>query len=97
MTDDVLIDIATTGSNRGIALQAEMMLRRRKPCDPMHGPVNGTSQKGPDDRAIPGCRSHHEEQHAIGWPAFEAKYGFSREAEAKVWYTAWTLVRESQA
>lgn len=43
-----------------------------------HGPVNGFGSKGGDDGAISLCRSHHREQHAIGWPAFEAKYGIDR-------------------
>jgi hypothetical protein len=51
-------------------------------CEPMHGPPNGKSQKGPDAGAIPGCREHHEEQTRIGWPAFEDKYGIKREREA---------------
>lgn len=65
-------------------------------CDPMHGPPNGRSQKGPDAGCIPGCRSHHEEQTRIGWPAFEVKYGFSREKEAAVWWTAFQIWKESQ-
>jgi hypothetical protein len=31
MSDDLLIDIATTCSNRGVALSAEMHLRKRYP------------------------------------------------------------------
>jgi hypothetical protein len=62
--------------------------------DPMHGPPNGGSQKGPDTGAIPGCRTHHDEQTRIGWPAFEAKYGFSREAEAAKWYRKFQLQQE---
>lgn len=62
-------------------------------CDPMHGPPNGTSQKGPDSCAIPGCREHHEEQTRIGWPAFEEKYHFSRELEARAYFAAFTLLQ----
>lgn len=65
-------------------------------CDPMHGPPNGKSQKGPDSGCIPGCREHHDEQTAIGWPAFEKKYGFSREKEAAVWWTAFLVWKEMQ-
>lgn len=61
--------------------------------DPAHGPVNGMSSKGADSGAIPLGRGHHDEQHAIGWDAFEAKYGFSRETEAKVHYRAYELAR----
>ena len=50
--------------------------------DPAHGPVNGMGSKGADSEAIPLCRDHHEEQHRIGWPAFEEQHRFSREAEA---------------
>ena len=63
--------------------------------DPAHGPVNGRSSKGPDNEAIPLCSHHHEEQHRVGWPAFEAKYGFSREKEAAAHYAAYLLVREA--
>jgi hypothetical protein len=47
-------------------------------CDPAHGPVNGAGSKGGDDGAISLCRTHHREQHAIGWPAFEEKYIIDR-------------------
>ena len=48
-----------------------------------HGPVGGTSQKGPDNEGIVLCWGfgslrHHEEQHRIDWPMFEAKYGINR-------------------
>ena len=66
-------------------------------CDPAHGPSNGTGSKGPDDGAIPLCRHHHNEQHQIGWPAFEAKYGFSREAEAIVYYQTYLIDKEHRA
>ena len=65
--------------------------------DPAHGPVNGSGSKGPDNEAVPICRRHHREQHAIGWPAFEKRYGFSREAEAKVFWAAYQIWKESQA
>ena|ERR1700761_2340245 len=54
--------------------------------DPAHGPVNGISSKGGDDGAIPLCRSHHREQHSIGWPAFEKKYGIDRGSVAAARY-----------
>ena len=66
------------------------------PCDPAHGPVNGRGSKRPGPPgAIPLCRSHHDEQHRVGWPAFEARYGFSREKEAAARYAAYLLVREA--
>lgn len=46
--------------------------------DPAHGPSAGARVKGPDNEAIPLCRHHHTEQHQIGWPAFESKYGYER-------------------
>lgn len=67
----------------------------RYQCDPMHGPPNGRSQKGPDAGAIPGCWPHHKEQTTIGWTAFEAKYGFSREVEARVWWGAFVILRSA--
>ncbi len=61
-------------------------------CDPCHGPVNGTSSKGPDASAIPMCRREHDEQTRIGWPAFEKLHGIDREREALIWWTAFQLV-----
>lgn len=66
-----------------------------RPKEPMHGPPNGRSQKGPDAGAIPGCWPHHKEQTTIGWTAFEAKYGFSREVEARVWWGAFVILRSA--
>jgi hypothetical protein len=66
-------------------------------CDPMHGPPNGRSQKGPDGEAIPGCRHHHEEQTRIGWPAFEQKYQFSRGTEARAHWAAFQIWRQTLA
>ena len=63
------------------------------PIDPAHGPSAGMRLKGPDNEAISLCRFHHEEQHRIGWNLFEAKYGFSRAAEAKAHYAAYLLTR----
>ncbi len=57
-------------------------------CDPAHGPTNGTSSKGPDAEAIPLCRKHHDYQHEIGWPAFEAEYGIDRRVIAAAWWKA---------
>ena len=62
--------------------------------DPMHGPVNGMSSKGPDTEAIPGCRLHHDEQTRLGWPAFEAKYGFTRAGEAAAWRVLFECFKE---
>lgn len=62
-----------------------------EPCDPAHGPINGASSKGPDNEAIPLCRHHHMEQHQIGWPAFEVKYGIDRAKEAVVRYAAYLI------
>ena len=66
-----------------------------KGCDPAHGPVNGRGSKGPDNEAIPLCRHHHDEQHRVGWPAVEAKYGFKRRAEAKAHWAAFLLTGET--
>ena len=63
-----------------------------KMSDPAHGPSTGMRVKGPDNEAIPLCRHHHNEQHRIGWQAFEAKYGFSREKEAAAHYALYRLV-----
>jgi hypothetical protein len=63
--------------------------------DPAHGPASGARLKGPDSEAIPLCRHHHAEQHQIGWPAFEAKYGFSREKEAAAHYALYRIDKEN--
>lgn len=65
--------------------------------DPAHGPVNGAASKGPDNEAVPLCRHHHDEQHRIGWTAFEAKYGVSREKEAVAHYAAYLISKEHNA
>lgn len=54
--------------------------------DPAHGPVNGMGSKGGDDGAISLCRVHHDEQHTLTWPVFEAKYGIDRAAIAAEHY-----------
>ncbi len=61
--------------------------------DPAHGPVNGFGSKGGDDGAISLCRTHHREQHAIGWPAFEKKYGIDRAMIAALRYSAFRGLR----
>ena len=71
--------------------------RALQPIDPAHGPSSGMRVKGPDNEAVPMCRTHHLEQHRIGWPAFEAKEGFSREAEARAFWAAWLIVKEGMA
>lgn len=48
------------------------------PIEAMHvrnGTNGGTGVKPTDDWTISGCRAHHQEQHQIGEPAFERKYG----------------------
>ena len=64
--------------------------------DPAHGPANGRGSKGPDNEAVPLCRHHHIEQHRVGWAAFEAKYGFSRDKEAATHYAAFVFVNQRQ-
>ncbi len=63
-------------------------------CDPCHGPVSGLGAKGEDAGCVPMCRTHHDLQHSIGWPAFEERFGFEREREAAVWWKAWQVHRE---
>ena len=58
-----------------------------------HGPVNGIGSKGSDIEAVPLGRLHHIEQHRVGWSAFEAKHGFSREKEAAAHYLAFRIER----
>jgi hypothetical protein len=65
-------------------------------CDPAHGPVNGMGSKGPDSGAIPLCRAHHEEQHRINWPAFEAKYSIDREKEAMAHHAVYVMLADPQ-
>ncbi|MCF4166371.1 hypothetical protein L2U69_12010 [Zavarzinia compransoris] len=44
----------------------------------------GTGVKPGDEWVFPACAKHHQEQHRIGQPAFEAKYGvdLAKECEA---------------
>ncbi len=51
--------------------------------------------KGPDSGCIPLCRVHHDEQHRLTWPVFEARYGFNREREAAVWWAAYNIWKEA--
>lgn len=82
-------DLAALGFSaaNGFKLQSKCTL-----IDPAHGPVNGMRSKGDDCEAIPLCRLHHTEQHAIGWPAFEARYGVECAKEAATHYVAFLLV-----
>lgn len=68
-----------------------------QPCDPAHGPSAAVRVKGPDNEAIALCRNHHIEQHQIGWPAFEAKYGFSRAEEAARLFALWQQENPTEA
>lgn len=61
------------------------------PCDIDHGVEAahyrsaenaGMGMKPSDFWLIPLCRFHHAEQHRIGQPAFEARYGFSMREKA---------------
>lgn len=48
--------------------------------EPMHfrgSKEGGTGMKPGDDKTIPGCSVAHREQHAIGEPAFQKKYGIN--------------------
>lgn len=47
------------------------------------GTGGGTSLKPGDDWTISLCRDHHAEQHRIGEPAFEKKYGIDMKALAQ--------------
>lgn len=65
--------------------------------DPAHTENNGRSSKGPDSSCIPLCRTHHRQQHNIGWPAFENHYGIDRARESAALYLAYTIWKESKA
>lgn len=43
---------------------------------------SGTSMKPGPEWMMPLCRTHHREQHQIGQPAFERKYGIDMEVKA---------------
>lgn len=66
-------------------------------AEPCHGPVSGFRSKGPDAEALPMCRHHHDEQHRIGWPAFEIKYEFHRDREAEAHFALFLIWKESLA
>jgi hypothetical protein len=67
----------------------------RQLCDAAHGPVDGTSVKGADRECIPLCRAHHDEQHRLRWPKFEARYGFDRAEEAAAHWTRFKVLEAS--
>jgi hypothetical protein len=50
--------------------------------------------KGPDNECVPLCRMHHNEQHQIGWPAFEQRHGLHREREAAAHYRSYQIWKE---
>jgi hypothetical protein len=46
-------------------------------------------QKPSDWWAIPLCKHHHDEQHGIGEPAFERRYGIDMRGVARGLYARW--------
>ncbi len=76
--------------------EGKCVVCHKRGCDPCHGPVNGTSSKGPDAGALPMCRAHHDVQTVIGWPEFERGYGFSREIESAAWFYTFKIWKEAQ-
>ncbi|MHB9879138.1 DUF968 domain-containing protein [Pacificimonas sp. ICDLI1SI03] len=57
-----------------------------RPIEVMHvrkGTDGGTGLKPSDIWTISGCQYHHSEQHRIGEPAFEKKYGIDMKALAR--------------
>lgn len=56
-----------------------------EPCDPAHvrrGGDGGMGCKPSDSLVCSLCHAHHLEQHSIGEPAFERRYGIDLKAEA---------------
>lgn len=62
------------------------------PCDTDHGvdlahyrsaANSGTGMKPGPEWLLPLCRFHHTEQHNIGQPEFERRYGFSMAEKAR--------------
>lgn len=46
-------------------------------CHARNAANSGTGSRPHDGFGWPGCSAHHREQHRIGQPAFERKYGIS--------------------
>lgn len=71
------------------------------PCVRIHvDPAHLKTRKtGGDDlyNCIPLARHLHDEQHAIGWPAFEKRYGIDRHALAKQYADEWLATTEGMA
>lgn len=50
----------------------------------------GMATKVSDCHALPMCAKHHREQHQIGWPSFERRYGqFNALDVANGYWRAW--------
>lgn len=64
--------------------------------DPAHIKTRGS---GGDDlyNTLPLVRHLHEEQHRIGWPRFEKKYGIDRVALAHAYTERWLATEDGQA
>ncbi len=54
---------------------------RRGPSDPHHEPPRGRRRDSGDENTVPLCRPHHDERHAIGAEAFEARHNVDLLAE----------------
>lgn len=46
----------------------------RKPSDPAHIRSRGAGGDDHDDNVVSLCRSHHSEQHQVGWVRFVTRY-----------------------
>ena len=61
------------------------------------GTDGGTGIKPSDSWIVPLCENHHREQHAIGEPAFERRYGIDMKAEAaRLWRESPARIRYEQ-
>ena len=52
----------------------------------------GTGSKVSDQAAMPLCGDpggHHDEQHRIGWPAFQARYEFDGRSAVEAYWREW--------
>lgn len=57
----------------------------RKPCDAAHIRSRGAGGDDVFDNIIPLCRTHHVEQHKIGWVKFLKKYELESIFSAMGW------------
>lgn len=61
-----------------------------------HSASGGMGTKAPDSTCAPLCMGHHQRQHSMGMPAFEARYGIDLKAEAAAHWKLFCLLEKGE-